>query len=75
MNIPNLLTLSALALVPASAAVITLTPGPRTDDPVTGVNDWTLDVGLVVGALPSNPNSIIFEAGGDGLGRNRLGGL
>ena len=68
MYIPNILTLSALALVPASAAVITLTPGPRTDDPVTGVNDWTLDVGLVVGALPSNPNRIIFEAGGDGLG-------
>lgn len=65
------LTFSALAamLTSVPAAVITLTPGAaRTDDPVTGVNDWTLDAGLVVTSLPASPNCIIFEAGGDGTG-------
>jgi len=50
----------------ASAAVINLAPGPRADDPVTGVNDWTLDAGLVRSTLSTN--RIIFEAGGDGTG-------
>ncbi|MDG2124180.1 MAG: PEP-CTERM sorting domain-containing protein [Verrucomicrobiales bacterium] len=66
--LPSLAFLASFAS-PATAAVITLIPGvERTDDPVTGVNDWTLDAGLVIGSLPASPNRIIFEAGGDGLG-------
>ncbi len=65
---PPLVAFTAGALSTASAAVITLSPGPRTDDPVTGVNDWTLDAGFVVDVVPANPNRILFEAGGDGLG-------
>ena len=67
-------SLQSLALVTAlagsaPAAVITLTPGAaRTDDPVTNINDWTLDAGLAVDAVPAAPNRVIFEAGGDGLG-------
>jgi len=52
-----------------SAAVISpLATGSRTDDPVTGSNDWTLDAGLALGAITANPNRVIFEAGGDGTG-------
>lgn len=57
--------LTASSLLPASAVVINLVPGAaRTDDPVTGVADWTLDAGYVV----DGTNDVIFEAGGDGTG-------
>jgi len=58
-----LVPLAFVSLAPA--AVINLTAGvARTDDPVTGVNDWTLGAGYLV----SGSNGVIFEAGGDGLG-------
>ncbi len=60
-----LIPLAIASLAPAGAAVITLTAGEgRIDDPVTNVDDWTLDAGYVV----SGSNAVIFEAGGDGTG-------
>jgi hypothetical protein len=63
VSLQILVPLAFVSLAPA--AVINLTAGvARTDDPVTGVNDWTLDAGYLV----SGSNGVIFEAGGDDTG-------
>lgn len=65
----SLVGAAAFATTVAHGAVITLVPGvQRTDDPVTGVSDWTLDAGILLPVLPAATGRVIFEAGGDGLG-------
>lgn len=69
MKIPkSFLIASALFAIPAHGAITAVSGGQNHPSLLQNQTDWTVDLGLVVPALPSGPGAVLFESGGDGTG-------
>lgn len=69
MNLPrNLALAAALFAVPAHGAITMVNGGENHPSLLQNQADWTLDLGVALPLLPTNPGVALVESGGDGLG-------